>query len=106
MACLPPRQPTRQHLQRRGPAGGHQLAKPADEICLLHLLESLEGSLAPMQCLENDDPQAEAICGQDWVWDEIYHDMREKLAAVSLSDLVDHERDHERERATAARYVI
>jgi hypothetical protein len=32
--------------------------------------------------------------------------MRAKLAAVSLADLVSHEREHERERATAARYVI
>ena len=93
----------------RGPAGGHQLAKPAHEICLLHLLESLEGSLAPMQCLENDDPEdeaAESICGQNWVWQEIYDDMRAKLAATSLADLAGHEREHERERATAARYVI
>ena len=90
----------------RGPAGGHQLAKPASEICLLHLLESLEGSLAPMQCLENDDPQDEAICGQDWVWQEIYDGMRAKLTSVSLSSLVEHEREHERERAAAARYVI
>ena len=90
----------------RGPSGGHQLARPAQDICLLHLLESLEGSLAPMQCLENDDPADEAICGQDWVWQEIYDDMRAKLAAVSLADLVEHERQHERERTAAARYVI
>ena len=90
----------------RGPAGGHQLAKPATEICLLHLLESLEGSLAPMQCLENEDADDEAICGQEWVWQEIYGAMRAKLAAVSLSDLVDHEREHERDRAAGARYVI
>ena len=90
----------------RGPAGGHQLAKLARDICLLHLLESLEGSLAPMQCLENADPQDEAICGQDWVWQEIYDDMRAKLASVSLAELVEHEREHERERGAAARYVI
>ena len=88
----------------RGPTGGHQLARPANEICLLHLLESLEGSLAPMQCMENGDPQDEAIWGQGWVWQEIYDDMRAKLAAVSLVDLVEHE--HERQRAAAARYVI
>ena len=90
----------------RGPTGGHQLAKPAGEICLLHLLESLEGSLAPLQCLENDYPLDEAICGKDWVWQEIYDGMRAKLTSVSLSSLVEHEREHERERAAAARYVI
>ncbi len=90
----------------RGPAGGHELAKPSVEICLLHILESLEGSLAPLQCLDNDDSQAEALCGQNWVWQEIYDDMRAKLTAVSLADLVAHELEHERERAAAARYVI
>ena len=88
----------------RGPGGGHQLAKPAEKICLLHLLESLEGSLAPLQCLGNPEP--EAICGQDWVWQEIYDAMRARLAAVSLADLVAHELAHERDRAAAARYVI
>ena len=88
----------------RGPSGGHQLARPAQDICLLHLLESLEGSLAPMQCLENDDPADEAICGQDWVWQEIYDDMRERLQAVSLRDLADRERDHL--QRSAASYSI
>jgi Rrf2 family protein len=90
----------------RGPGGGHELAKAADDICLLHLLESLEGSLAPLQCIENPEGGPEAICGQDWVWKEIYDDMRERLAAVSLADLVQHEREHEQEREVAARYVI
>ena len=90
----------------RGPGGGHELAKPAADICLLHILESLEGSLAPLQCVENPEDETGAICGQDWVWREIYGDMRARLAAVSLADLVEHEREHERERETPARYVI
>ena len=53
-----------------------------------------------------EDADDEAICGQEWVWQEIYGAMRAKLAAVSLSDLVDHEREHERDRAAGARYVI
>jgi Rrf2 family transcriptional regulator, cysteine metabolism repressor len=88
----------------RGPGGGHMLAKPADEICLLHILEALEGSLAPLSCLEATEPGAEAICGQEWVWREIYDSMRARLASVSLSELVEHERLHERE--TAVRYSI
>ncbi|MDA0815110.1 MAG: Rrf2 family transcriptional regulator [Chloroflexi bacterium] len=82
----------------RGPGGGHLLARPAEEICLLHVLEALEGSLAPLACLEGQGPDQEAICGQEWVWQEIYDDMRKKLASVSVADLVEHERVHERER--------
>ena len=92
----------------RGPGGGHELARAAEAICLLDLLESLEGSLAPLQCVENPAEGPEAICGQDWVWREIYGDMRARLAAVSLADLAEHEHEHEleRERAAPARYVI
>jgi len=86
----------------RGPGGGHLLAKAPDEICLLHVLEALEGSLAPLVCLE--EHEGEAICGQDWVWQEIYDSMRTKLAAVSLTDLVEHERLHQRD--TAINYSI
>lgn len=81
----------------RGPGGGHMLARPAEEICLLHVLEALEGSLAPLACLENPEPGQEAICGQEWVWQDIYDNMRETLAAVSVSELVEHELRHERE---------
>ena len=81
----------------RGPGGGHMLARPAEDICLLHVLEALEGSLAPLACLDNPEPGQEAICGQEWVWQEIYDNMRQTLASVSVADLVEHERRHERE---------
>jgi Rrf2 family protein len=90
----------------RGPGGGHELTRPPEEICLLHVLEALEGSLAPMRCVESDVPEEESICGQAWVWQEIYAHMREKLAATSLADLVEHEREHERETAQAGSYSI
>jgi Rrf2 family protein len=83
----------------RGPGGGHQLARAPEDICLLDVLESLEGSLAPMQCIADDHPEAEAICGQDWVWREIYAMMRDRLQRVSLADLVEHEREHEQQAA-------
>lgn len=89
----------------RGPGGGHELARPADEVTLLEVLESLEGSLAPMECV-NEAPGSEAgnLCGQQWVWQDIYADMRERLAATTIDDLVAHEREHERQ--AAATYSI
>lgn len=90
----------------RGPGGGHQLARPPEEICLLHVLESLEGSLAPMPCLEDDESSGEphSVCAQQWVWREIYDDMRARLSAVSLADLA--RREHERMRSVAVSYSI
>ena len=92
----------------RGPGGGHQLTRPAEEICLLHILESLEGSLAPLPCLEDDEGSGEphSVCAQQWVWREIYDDMRRRLAAVSLAELADRERECMRTAVTAGSYSI
>lgn len=90
----------------RGPGGGHELAKTPEEICLLHVLESLEGSLAPLGCVHEDaaEDDAETFCGQQWVWRELYDEMRSRLAAISLAELVERERD--RAPLTAPRYSI
>lgn len=90
----------------RGPGGGHELARPAEEMCLLHVLECLEGSLAPLACLEDDVPEHEhnALCGQQWVWREIYDETRRRLQEVSIADLATRERS--RLRAQTPSYAI
>ncbi len=90
----------------RGPGGGHELAMPPADICLLHVLEALEGSLAPLGCLGDDESEDDhdPLCGQQWVWREIYDEMRRRLAAVSLDELT--ERERERTRATSLSYNI
>jgi len=89
----------------RGPGGGHSLTLDSREINLLEVLETLEGSLAPMECvtdLSKDDGMA--VCGQQWIWQEIYRFMCERLVDTTIDDLVQHEKDHEQENA--ARYSI
>lgn len=90
----------------RGPGGGHELARPSAEVRLLDVLESLEGSLAPLACLEDGEDHSEqhVICGQQWVWREIYDAMRVRLAAVTLAELL--VRDRERQRRLAPSYSI
>lgn len=84
----------------RGPAGGHQLIRTPEEVCLLHILETLEGSLAPMPCVE-DGHNEDGICGQQWIWREIYDDMRARLQAVTLAELASRERERLRENAVS-----
>ena len=90
----------------RCPGGGHELAMPPDEICLLHVLEALEGSLAPMQCVESGRSEEESICGQAWVWESIYGQMQQTLGETSLEDLVNHELEHEQQTTRAGSYSI
>ncbi len=86
----------------RGPGGGHELGRPASEITLLDVLESLEGSLVPMECVNEAPGSAVAnLCGQQWVWQEIYQHMRERLAHTTITDLVEHERLHEQRSASS-----
>jgi Rrf2 family protein len=89
----------------RGPGGGHELTKAPADITLLEVLESLEGSLAPIECV-NEAPGSEAgaLCGQQWVWQGIYSVMRDRLEHITVADLVEHERGHERQ--PAAMYSI
>jgi Rrf2 family protein len=90
----------------RGPGGGHLLTRDPSDICLLHVIESLEGSVAPSACVEvGADCSAEhGACPQRWIWEDIYRDMRERLQAVSLADLAEHARSST--QAAAARYSI
>tara|TARA_B110000116_G_scaffold90368_1_gene78592 strand:- start:355 stop:798 length:444 start_codon:yes stop_codon:yes gene_type:complete len=84
----------------RGPGGGHLLARNDDEITLLSLLETLEGSLEPMSSLDKELD----VTGQAWIWTEIYHRMRESLEDVTLGRLVEVEKASE--AASAPRYLI
>ena len=89
----------------RGPGGGHSLAFDSNKMNLLEVLETLEGSLAPMGCVTDlSEDDGRAVCGQQWIWQEIYRFMCERLADTTIDDLVLHEQDHERENA--ARYSI
>ncbi len=90
----------------RGPGGGHLLTRDPEEMCLLHVIESLEGSVAPIACLEDGGecvrPPGE--CVQCWVWEDIHEETCRRLRAISLGDLADRVRDQR--RGTAANYSI
>ena len=90
----------------RGPGGGHLLTREPSDMCLLHVIESLEGSVAPIACVEEggECPHEPGECAQRWVWEDIYQETRRRLGAVSLADLA--ERASAQRRATAANYSI
>lgn len=88
----------------RGPGGGHQLTRPANEMCLLHVIESLEGSIAPLAELEEGHAAEADACPQVWVWRDIYEYARQALGAVTIEDLAVREQD--RLRAAVISYSI
>ena len=74
----------------RGSRGGIALARPPDEIRLDHVIEILEGSLAPVECVDNPEIcSRSASCVTRDVWEEMKTATVGVLEALTLRDLVD-----------------
>jgi Rrf2 family protein len=89
----------------RGAKGGVWLAKPPREIKLSEVVLLLEGSLAPVECV--DDPKycrRSASCVTREVWSEIKEAMNHVLESTTLQDLA--ERQKAKEPAVVGMYYI
>ena len=74
---------------RRGPQGGHALARPPAEITLADAVEALEGTNRPIDCLSKGEevcPRA-GTCSQQDVWHEVEEATWRILGAHNIGDL-------------------
>jgi Rrf2 family protein len=74
----------------RGAHGGYRVTRPLDQVHALEVVETLEGSLSPVMCL--DDEQAcnhSGQCSTEGLWREVDDAVRRVLAATTLADLVE-----------------
>jgi Rrf2 family protein len=87
----------------RGPQGGHALVKDPREVRLSDVLVALEGSLAPISCLDDPAgcPKADR-CGLQEVWERVYAAITEILDSITIADLA----EKERAAGSVARYSI
>ena len=80
----------------RGAKGGVSLAKLPEEIKLSEVIQALEGSLAPVECINNP-----AVCSRSRtcvtrdVWEELKNAMNGVLEAMTLRDLVERQKKKE-----------
>ena len=74
----------------RGARGGVWLAKPPQEIRLSEVIDILEGSLAPVECVNDASycPRSEFCVTRD-VWGEMKRAMNGILESTTLQDLVE-----------------
>ena len=74
----------------RGRGGGYKLARPAESYTVGSILKLMEGSLAPVACLENKGHGCEraAECRTLPLWTKLYHLVDDYLESVTLADLV------------------
>lgn len=77
----------------RGANGGFILEKSPDKITLLDLVLALEGSIAPVDCIENKTVCAKSgFCVARLAWEKLHIAQTTTLAAISLQDLLDAEK--------------
>jgi Rrf2 family protein len=89
----------------RGAKGGVQLIRHPQDINLSEVVQLLEGSIAPVECIDNPEscPSYEMCVTRD-LWDEMKKAMVGVLESTTLQDLV--ERQKSRDQSKKAMYYI
>lgn len=77
-------------LSLRGKGGGYKLAKPAQQYTVERILTLIEGSLAPVACLDCKPVQCARAgqCRTLPMWTQLDKIIHDYLSSVTLSDLV------------------
>lgn len=73
----------------RGAHGGYRLARPTDKIDSLEVVQLLEGSIAPVACLD-DHVSCVRVghCSTETLWRQVDFAVRQVLGSTTLADLV------------------
>lgn len=71
----------------RGPSGGFQLAKPANEILLMEVVQAIEGNFEPDQCLLGRPACQRGTCVLGKLSASINHQVREFLITTTVDQL-------------------
>ena len=77
----------------KGPGGGYKLAKPCEAIRASDILQAIEGPLALVHCVMNEDDgkacSRTVHCATHRLWTRLSLTMKEYLDSVTLKDLID-----------------
>ena len=75
-------------VSQRGARGGYSLARPAEEITAVHIIDAIEGPVAITQCsMSHSRCGIEAVCGIGHNWQRISLAIRDALRGVTLAQL-------------------
>ncbi len=77
----------------KGPKGGITLAKKPGDIKMIEITHLLEGSLAPVECVDHPEAcERSKKCVTRDIWGELKEAMDGILAATTLQDLVERQK--------------
>jgi Rrf2 family cysteine metabolism transcriptional repressor len=81
----------------RGSKGGYVLAKSPNEIKLNDVMHRLEGTVATVECVENDDYcSRSADCAARYLWTQVEQAIDRVLEGITLRDLVEKASEHKK----------
>ena len=73
----------------RGPNGGYLLARPAKQLRLGMIIRALDGSLAPVRCVDNPtNCHRTTTCVTREVWTQIKESVETVIDTISVADLL------------------
>jgi Rrf2 family cysteine metabolism transcriptional repressor len=82
---------------RRGSRGGYMLARPAAEITMAEVVEALEGSIAPIECISETadgsivcsrESSPDHVCPTKLLWTRVRFSIISTLRETTLADLL------------------
>lgn len=80
----------------RGARGGYRLARAAKEINAYDVVTAMEGSIAPVECVEpNHTCSSENVCGTQDLWFRVDAALKDVLGSTTLADLIEESNQEE-----------
>lgn len=81
----------------RGPQGGYRLTKKPEEYTVGMILRLIEGSLAPVACLDDDINNCTRAdrCPTLILWEKLYDAISEVVDNITLADLISWQKKYE-----------
>ena len=74
----------------RGSNGGYRLARPAESISLIEIVEAIEGPVGMTECSgEHSSCELESHCGVRGNWRHINDVVADALRGISLAQMID-----------------
>ncbi|HZA58798.1 MAG TPA: Rrf2 family transcriptional regulator [Solirubrobacterales bacterium] len=83
---------------QRGARGGYRLARPANRIDMLEVVQALEGAITPMECFHSEpegkvscshEADGDHACATKLLWTKVHGGVAKALSGTTLADLVE-----------------
>ncbi|HPA55499.1 MAG TPA: Rrf2 family transcriptional regulator [Bacillota bacterium] len=74
----------------RGAQGGYELIRKPEEISVGEIIRTLEGPLAPSECVMDDEPECSKAenCVTRLIWEKIMEGINNVVDSITLNDMV------------------